>query len=49
LEVPYVQSGHIEAQVQGGGSDDKVWEVDADTPAHLFTVNTSGNPCNFQR
>jgi len=49
LEVAHVKRDHIEAEMEGCGSDDEVWKVDADPLAHLLAVDTPGQPRHFQR
>jgi hypothetical protein len=48
LEVFYVERGDIEAKMEGRGSDEQVWEVDADALAHLFAVDASGQARHLQ-
>lgn len=44
LEVFHVQSDDAEAEMQGRGSDDEIGEINADPPAHLFTVDAPSQP-----
>ena len=47
--MPHVERNHIEAEIEGRGSDDEVGEVDADALAHLLAVDAPGQPCDLQR
>ena len=42
LEVLHVEGGYIEAQVQGRGSDDEVFEGDGDALGGLLALDASG-------
>ena len=47
--MSHVQRHQVKAQMQGRGSDQQVWEVDAYTLPHLLAVNAPSQLCNFQR
>ena len=48
LEVPDVQCGHIEAKMQGCGSDNEVLEGDAIALGSLFALDASGKLRDLQ-
>jgi hypothetical protein len=47
--VFHVQSDDAEAEMQGRGSDDEIGEINADPPAHLFTVDAPSQPRDLLR
>jgi hypothetical protein len=49
LEVAHVKRDHIEAEMEGCGSDDEIWKVNADPLAHLLAVDTPGQLRDSQR
>jgi hypothetical protein len=47
-EVLQVEGSHIEAQMQGGSSDDQVLEADGDASGGLLTLNASSKLGDLQ-
>lgn len=45
----HVEGRQIEAQMQSGGADDQVREINTHSPSHLLSMNSTCQPRYVQR